>query len=451
MANAPDTVLVGKKDVLLRLERVLARERQNNVLLVGEPGVGRTTLVEKLAKLVSWGEVAEPLRYKHIFELKAQELDPENLREFLAEATNAGNVIIVIDDIHAYPQLLDVLVPFTDVSSLQIIGITDFGGFHRSLKQRGGIMQRFEKVEVAESTQEETAALIGAMAKARGVELGAEVVTEIVELSNRLIHNSPQPEKSIDLLEELAVGRNKISTEDVHSLLSQKTGVPVGDVSKKERDVLLNLEEFLKKYIVGQEKAVEAISRSMRRARSGVSSEERPVGSFLFLGPTGVGKTYTAQTLARIYYGSFESVVHFDMTEYSRKESLTSFVNSLVVAIEENPFTLLLFDEIEKAHPEIFNVLLQVLDDGRLTDGKGRTVNFKNTIIIMTSNLGTEIIKEMTDFGFSIAEKGGKSSKMPDMESVEDKINEILRKNFRPEFLNRFDAVVLFQTLNYFL
>lgn len=428
MARVPETSLIGKQESYAHMERVLAREHQNNVLLVGEPGVGRTTLVEQFAKRASWGETLSSLEYRHVFEIKTEDLSKEEIRRLFYESAAAGNIIVVLDNLHTNEEVLNELLPFTEARELQIVGITDYNGYHTVLKNRRDIMQRFEKVEVAEPTADEVVALLSAIARAREVSVSEETLREIIRLSDQLIHRVPQPEKSLDILEELFVAKKKeITTADVHALIGDKTGVPVGSLSEEERDVLLHLEELLKQHIIGQDEAVEEVAKTLQRARAGISGGNRPIGSFLFLGPTGVGKTFTAKVLSRIYYKNDNAMVRFDMSEYSRQGSVDRFAAELVVAIENNPFTLVLFDEIEKAHPSILNLFLQILEEGHITDPKGEKAYFNNTFIICTSNAGSQLIAE-------------------DPTILEDELVDYTVKEgiFKMEFLNRFDGVVAF-------
>lgn len=428
LAQAPETALVGKQQALHQIERILGRERQNNVLLIGEPGVGRTTLLEQLAKRLRWGDTLPQLQYRHIFELQIESMGQEDVRRLMNEAVAAGNIIVVINDLHAYPELPDILLPYIQVADFQIIGVTNFSGYHQNLKFRTDLLQAFEKVEIAEPSNEETEQLLKSIADAHKVSLEGGVTGEIVRLTNQLVHTIPQPEKAIDILEELFVaGTPNITLQAVHTLLSEKTGVPVGELSTRERDILIHLENLLKQYIVGQDPAIESITKAMKRARAGVADESRPVGSFLFAGPTGVGKTYTAQVLSRIYYGSFDAVVRFDMTEYNRSASVGAFTENLIVAMEENPFTLVLFDEIEKAHPEIINLFLQMLEDAHITNQDGRKAYFNNALIVCTSNAGSDLLVEKPDLG------------------QEELVSYMIQERiFSPELLNRFNEIVVF-------
>jgi|SRR6056297_220947 len=431
MARASEQPLIGKADALAQLERVLGREFQNNVLLVGEPGVGRTTLIEQFANRASWGETLPALQYRRVFQLVTDELSPAELRKLFVTAASAGNVVVVLDNLHTNEAVLNELLPFTEARELQIIGITDYTGYHEVLKHRRDIMQRFEKVEVAEPSAAETQALLKAMAAARTLAVTDETLTAIVTLSDQLIHRVPQPEKSIDIFEELLVTESKeITLEAVHELLAQKTGVPVGKLSETERDALLHLEDTLKQHIFGQDAAVEAVASTLQRARTGMGQAGKPIGSFLFLGPTGVGKTYTAKLLSRIYYQSDNAMVRFDMSEYAQAGSAERLMNELVVQIENNPFTLLLFDEVEKAHASVLDLFLQMLDEAHITNTRGEKAYFTNAFIICTSNAGSQLLLEQ-----------------PDTTEVALIDQLVQRGTFRMEFLNRFNGIVAFRPL----
>jgi ATP-dependent Clp protease ATP-binding subunit ClpC len=423
--------LIGKEEAMLRLEQVLSRSTQNNALVVGDPGVGRTTLVTQFANRVAWGQTLPALRYRHVFELSLEGMESDDLRALLVEAVEAGNVIVILDNLHAYPHLFDAIINFTEVPQLQIIGITDTEHYHSSLKSHAALLQRFEKVEVSEPDISATIALVEASLFRDEITVEEGVAAEIVRLTDRLVMHVPQPEKSLDVVEELLSASPKhIGISDVHALMTLKSGVPVGQIQKEERETLMNLKETLLKSIVGQEEVVQGITEALKRGRSGVGSEKRPIGSFLLLGPTGVGKTHTAKKLAEAYYGSEEKMVRFDMTEFAQEKSAEDFAHRLVVAIEENPFTLVLFDEIEKAHTKTLNLFLQILDEARITDASGRQAQFYNAFIICTSNAASDLVVKDKHI------------------SQEHFLERVIEKGIlSPEFLNRFDGVFLFRPL----
>jgi ATP-dependent Clp protease ATP-binding subunit ClpC len=424
--------LIGKEDAVARLENIIAGDNENNVLIVGAPGVGRKTLVLELARRIAWGRVLPELQYKHIFEISLENLSKDDVRALFSEAANAKNIILVIDNIHSYTEVFPSIIPFTDLPQLPIIAITDTDHYHSVLKVHGDFLKSFETIELKEPSDDEVAALVAGALEAKKITFDPDVPKEIVKQTNHLVMHVPQPEKSMDVVEELVAKQPKhLAVQDVHDLMSVKTGVPVGKISDEERNVLLNLEPTLREAIIGQEEVIKGIADTLRRGRSGVASESRPIGSFLFLGPTGVGKTHTAKCLAKLYYGSEEKMVAFDMTEFSQESSLDEFTKRLVVAIEENPFTLVLFDEIEKAHKAIHNLFLQILDEARITDSEGREAKLYNTFIICTSNaLSDELVKNP---------KIEKAKFISDM--LENKI-------FSPELLNRFDGVCLYRPLS---
>ncbi|HEX8946999.1 MAG TPA: AAA family ATPase [Candidatus Paceibacterota bacterium] len=450
-------------------ERVLARDGKNNVILVGPPGVGKTMIIASLARRIERGETLAPLAYKHIRRLDTGALlsgnnatqDSETrLRLVLADAMRAGNSILLIDDIHTLfdesgaagtINAREVLLPYLTSARLQVIGMTTDEGYHQTVAAHADLAGAFEKVEVREPEKEAVYAVLREIvprieAHDRALIL-FQALRAAIELSDRYLKNAPFPEKAIDLLQEAAVyahtrGRGTIVTAaDVEAVLARKTGIPVGDTAASERTVLLSLEQELHKRVIGQDEAISVIANAMRRARAGVTSAKKPIGSFLFLGPTGVGKTETAKALAAAYFGAEKHMVRFDMSEYQEQSSLSRLIGHesegglLTTALLDHPFSLVLLDEIEKAHPDILNVFLQVLDDGRLTDALGRTVDFTNAIIIATSNAGAEMIREAAS-----------ASHDADLKA---RVLESLQTQgvFRPEFLNRFDAIVMFDPL----
>lgn len=431
MGDAPEKIVVGREEVFEQIERILARETQDNVLLVGDPGVGRTTVLESFARRLKRGNTLPEIRYRRVYELKVEGLTEGELRELLNEAQEAGNIILVVEDFHAYPSLLSIIAPYLEASEFQVIGVTDFTGFHGSLKDRSDIMRLFEKIEIPEPGSESVFETLREHARIHSLDVDDETLRTVVRLSDSFMHNEPQPEKSLDLLEELAVLGKKITTADVEKIVNQKTGVPVGQVREGEREKLLNLEAYMSEHIIGQEEAVKSISEAMRRARAGLKKAGKPIGSFLFFGPTGVGKTHTAKTLAEVYFGAPDRMIRFDMSEFTAPPSLPSFTERLTIATEENPFSLILFDEVEKASREILDLFLQILDEGILTDNRGRRAYFDNAIIICTSNAGSDVLQA--------------NPVLPKETLIDDLIQ---AQVFRPEFLNRFDGLVMFRPLS---
>jgi len=379
------------------------------------------------------------------------------------EAVTAGNIILFVEDIHSLfggeiskigaIDASEVILPYLQSSQLQLIGTTTFKEYHQYIEANSAVAASFEKIEVSEPTENETIRILedtAPMIETRNkVVVTYEALKEIVKLAKRYLFDRPFPEKAIDLLDEVAVyvasrTADKIITPvHVQQLISEKTKIPVGEVQETEKDKLLNLEEFLHKRVIDQNEAIAAISEAMRRARSGLKKEGKPIGSFLFLGPTGVGKTETARALAESYFGSESAMSRLDMSEFKTPESMDRLIGTpdghegvLTSQIKENPFCLLLLDEIEKAHPDVLNLFLAILDEGRMTDRFGKKVDFSNSIIIATSNAGAELIRESI--------KAGESP-----EILREKLLEYLQRGgiFKPEFLNRFDGVISFKPL----
>jgi ATP-dependent Clp protease ATP-binding subunit ClpC len=465
--------LIGHQKEIYAIERILARSGENNVLLVGRAGSGRSTVACSFAQKVIEGRSFSNLNDKRVLELDMQAvlagLDTpgeilERLKIIFSEAVSSGNVILVIDEIHNYlgsdkgPAALDitsVILPYLSSSSFQVIGITTYEGWHKYVENNASVKNLFVKVEVIEPTAEQTILILEDMLS--GLEMrykisvSYRVLRDIVKLTERYIQDAPFPEKAIDILTEAFVytvskGERTISPENINKIISERVEVPVGTIQETEREKLLVLEQRIHERIINQEEAVKLISEAMRRARVGIGGGKRPIGSFLFLGPTGVGKTETSKALAEAYYGSAERMIRFDMSEYQEVSSINRLVGSVEVgepglftkAISDNPFSLILLDEIEKAHPNILNLFLQVFDEGWVTDAFGKKISLTDCIIIGTSNAGAELIRQKV--------KEGKN-----LESFKEDLTDYLLKNgiFKPEFLNRFDAVVIFRPLTH--
>lgn len=464
--------LISREDEIKGMEQVLSRTSENNVLLNGEPGVGRETVILGFAQMVLYGKTLPSLCKKRILELDLntllagaknyQEIQ-ERFKKAIDQGVKAGNIILVIKELHNFIEsqsgvgqvnIAEALVPYLNVPEFSIIASTTPEGLYKNLKQEPGILNAFEEVTVNQPNQDETLMILQDVVlnlerKSKTI-ITYQALGSIVEKTNKFIQNIPQPEKAIDALDQafaLAVfQKNKLVLEKhINQVMSQKAKIPLGSLRDKEKEILLNLENILHKRIINQELAISSISQAMRRARAGISKIKKPIGSFLFLGPTGVGKTETAKALAESYFGSEDRMIRFDMSEYQVQESLEKLIGSisgksggyLIRAIEEQPFSLVLLDEIEKAHSEILNLFLQVLDEGRLTSGLGKTVSFQNAIIIATSNAGSELIRQKIVQGYDLAK------------TKNEIINELLKQNlFRPEFLNRFDGVILFKALS---
>jgi ATP-dependent Clp protease ATP-binding subunit ClpC len=463
--------LIGHDKEIYAIERILSRSGENNVLLVGQPGSGRSTIAYAFAKKVVEGRSFSNLNDKRILELDMQAvfsgLDTpgdilERLKIIFSEAVNSGNVILVIDEIHNYlgsekgPAAINItpiILPYLSSSNFQVIGTTNYEAYHKYIETNPSAKSLFVKVEVDEPTTQQTIFIledmIPGLERRYGVSVSYRILRDVVKLTERYIQNAPFPGKAIDILTEVlsyttSKGEKNVLPEYVSRIISERVEVPVGAIQEEEREKLLALEERIHQRIVDQEEAVKLISEAMRRARAGIKGGKRPIGSFLFLGPTGVGKTETSKALAAAYFGSEDRMVRFDMTEYQDASSVNRMIGFaekgepglFTKAIIENPFSLVLLDEIEKTHPNILNLFLQVFDEGWLTDAFGKKVSFANAIIIGTSNAGAELIRENV--------KAGKS-----LDSFkEDLIDHLLKQGiFKPEFLNRFDAVVVFKPL----
>jgi len=463
--------LIGHDKEIYAIERILSRSGENNILLVGQPGSGRSTIVYAFAQKVAQGLSFVNLNDKRVLELDMQAvfsgLDTpgdilERLKIIFSEAVNAGNVILVIDEIHNYlgaekgPAAINItpiILPYLSSPNFQVIGITNFEAYHKYIENNPSAKNLFVKVEVNEPNAQQTIFILEDMLpgleKRYDVGVSYRVIRDIVKLTERYIQNMPFPGKAIDILTEVlsytsSLGEKRVLPSYVTKIISERIEVPVGTIQEEEKQKLLALEERIHQRVINQEEAVKVISEAMRRARAGIKGGKRPIGSFLFLGPTGVGKTETAKALAQAYFGSEERMIRFDMTEYQDALGLNRMIGFaergepglFTKAISDNPFSLVLLDEIEKTHPNILNLFLQVFDEGWLTDAFGRKVSFTNAIIIGTSNAGAELIRENV--------KKGKS-----LDAFKEELIDYLLKQgiFTPEFLNRFDAVVVFKPL----
>ncbi|MCH7552222.1 ATP-dependent Clp protease ATP-binding subunit [Patescibacteria group bacterium] len=456
------------------LARILSRSQINNALIIGEPGSGRERLLLDFASKSSLGEHGNPLlNYKRIIRLElsyllssleSREQVEQTLEHIFAEVVKAGNVILAIDEFHNFVggrsdtqeavttmNITGILMSYLRSPNFPLITMTTFAGLHRYIEQNPSLLSMFEKIEVSEISEDDT--LMVLLEKVPELEamynraISYPALKVVIAYSSKYIQTMPMPKKAIDLLEEtvvaLAQTNEKILLEKhVARLLSEKTQIPIGEVEEAEREKLLNLEDLIHQRIINQTEAVKEVASSLRRARAEISSRNGPMGSFVFLGPTGVGKTETAKALAAIYFGSEKRMIRLDMSEFQNTQDVQRLLGTqnqdglLTTTVREDPFSLILLDELEKAHPNILNLFLQVLDEGQITDGVGRKVDFRHTIIIATSNAGYRLILQ--------AIKEGK-----DFTQLKQKMFDHLfaEGTFRPEFINRFDGVVLFRPL----
>lgn len=536
--------VVGRDPQIRRVVTILNRRTKNNPVLIGEPGVGKTAIVEGLAQRIVAEDVPDSLLEKRIVMLdlagmiagtKYRGEFEERLKKVMAELEQDSKTIVFVDEMHllvgagAAEGAMDagnILKPALARGKIQMIGATTTDEYTKHIEKDAALERRFQPVQVPETTVPETLAILKGLRKHyeefHGVEVSDEVLDNIVQLAKRYINDRFMPDKAIDLLDETAahlrVDKGKtspevrklqkelklintriddavdnedyekaaqyktrasqineeltkleatdktarritVTDEDVADVVARMTGIPVKKVIKSEAKYLLNLEKNLGKFIIGQHEAVEAVSRAVRRNRSGIASSNRPIGSFIFLGPTGVGKTELARVLAREFFGSEDAMIKIDMSEFGEHHNVSRLVGApagyvgyddggqLTDKIRRHPYSLVLFDEIEKAHPDTFNMLLQILEDGTLTDGKGRKIDFTNTIVIMTSNIGADKLQKEASFGFSAA----RPSDLDDLDALHDlnrsKVMDALKKQMRPELLNRIDKTIVFRAL----
>jgi len=464
----PETV--GHQKEISAMERILSRrESKNNVLIVGESGSGRKSMIQALTIKSVLGESLPEINYKRVAQLdlpalisqvKSQEEIASILDTIFKEVITAGNIILVIDEFHNFVgeisragtfDISGVISPYLPLLSFQIVAITTFEGLHKNIEQNSSILSLFEKVEVSEISERETLLLLENLALNLEVKykkfISYPALRDIINYCLKYITSAPFPEKAMNLLDEVMVYLTQtkdriLLPKHVAKIVSEKTQIPVGEVEAKEKEILLNLETVLHRKIINQEEAVKEVSAALRRARADLTIRKGPMGCFLFLGPTGVGKTETSKALAEIYFGSENRMIRLDMSEFQNVTDTPRLLGSpeeeglFTTQVRERPFSLILLDEIEKAHPNILNLFLQVLDEGHLTDGLGRKVDFKNSIIIATSNAGYQVILEALK----------KDKAMPE---IKDELLDFLFKEgiFRPEFINRFDAVIVFKSL----
>ncbi|MFI5270639.1 MAG: ATP-dependent Clp protease ATP-binding subunit [Candidatus Saccharimonadales bacterium] len=536
--------VVGRDSQIRRVITILNRRTKNNPVLIGEPGVGKTAIVEGLAQRIIVEDVPDSLLDKRIIVLdlagmiagtKYRGEFEERLKKVMSELEKDKNTIVFIDELHlivgagAAEGAMDagnILKPALARGKIQLIGATTTAEYTKHIEKDAALERRFQPIQVPETTVPETIAILkglrGHYEKFHGVTLNDEVLEDAVVFAKRYINDRYMPDKAIDLIDEtsahLRVDKGKtspevralqkeqklvnaqieeavdnedyeraaraktrasqineklkamhatnkqtkpltVTSEDIADVVARITGVPVKKVIRSEAKYLLTLEKTLSKYVIGQKEAVTAVSKAIRRNRSGIGSDKRPIGSFIFLGPTGVGKTELARVLAREFFGSENALVKIDMSEFSEHHNVARLVGApagyvgyddggqLTDKIRRQPYSLVLFDEIEKAHPDTFNMLLQILEDGSLTDAKGRKIDFTNTVVIMTSNIGAEKLQKEANFGFHAKN----NSDLKDLEELhktnEGRVSDELKKMLRPELLNRIDKTIVFRSL----
>ena len=479
--------VVGREVEIERVVQILSRRKKNNPILIGEPGVGKSAIVEGIALRICSGK-AGALRDKRIVTLDIASMVAgttyrgqfeERMKQVITELNTHPEVILFIDEIHTLIgagnasgslDAANILKPALARGEVQCIGATTTAEYAKSIEKDGALERRFQKVQVRPTTSEETLDILTRLsehyAQYHNVVYTHEVIKACVALSERYITDRAFPDKAIDVMDEAGArshARQKaegeqsvapyvLTTEDVAGVVSMMSGVPVQRVAKAENEQLRTMSESLRKRIIGQDKAVETVVRAIQRSRLGLRDPRRPIGTFFFLGQTGVGKTYLAQCLAEEMFGSREAIIRFDMSEYMEKHTVSLLVGAppgyiahedggkLTEAVRRKPYSILLFDEIEKAHPDIFNILLQVLDEGRLTDRQGHMVDFRNTVIVLTSNVGTRQLQEIHRIGFGGVEE--------QKHSTTQTLTKALQKQFPPEFVNRIDNIVIFEPLS---
>ena len=474
---------IGRDKEIERVVQILSRRKKNNPILIGEPGVGKSAIVEGLALRIVADE-ADALRGKRIVTLDIASMVAgttyrgqfeERMKQVITELREHPEIILFVDEIHTLIgagnasgslDAANILKPALARGEVQCVGATTTAEYAKTIEKDGALERRFQKVMVRPTTIDETVKILKRLsehyADYHHVVYTDAVLRTCVELSERYLTDRTFPDKAIDVLDEVGA-RSKakqdkesapyvITTEDVAGVVSMMSGVPVQRVATAESERLRTMADSLKRRVIGQDKAVETVVRAIQRSRLGLRDPKRPIGTFFFLGQTGVGKTYLAQCLAEEMFGSKDAMIRFDMSEYTEKHTASLLVGAppgyvahedggkLTEAVRRKPYSIILFDEIEKAHPDIFNVLLQVLDEGRLTDRQGHIVDFRNTIIVLTSNVGTRQVQE---FGAGI---GFETDEM-DQKRVNATLIKALQKQFPPEFVNRIDNVVTFEPL----
>lgn len=475
--------VVGREREISRVIQILSRRTKNNPVLVGEPGVGKTAVAEALARRVARGEVPDTLKNRRIVTLDLASMlagtkyrgdFEDRVKCIIKEVQRAGDVIVFIDELHTIVgagsaegaiDAANILKPALGRGEIQVIGATTPEEYRKHIEKDAALERRFQPVNVPEPDGEccerMLLALRGSLEAHHGLRITDEAVSAAIRLSTRYICDRYLPDKAIDLLDEAASrvrvegspARTQVEASDVAEVVSAWTGVPASAITEPESERLLRLEEALHRRVVGQDEAVSAVARAIRRGRVGLADPRRPLGSFLFLGPTGVGKTELCRALAEAVYGDEEALIRLDMSEYMEKHAVSKLIGSppgyvgygeggqLTERVRRRPWSVVLFDEIEKAHEDVYNLLLQIMEDGRLTDSEGRRADFRSTIVVMTSNVGAKAITENRPaLGFSGAARDGDGA-------VREAVMAELRRTFRPEFLNRVDDAIVFRRL----
>ena len=537
--------VIGRKNEIQRVIEILSRRTKNNPCLIGEPGVGKTAVVEGLAEKIVANDVPEQLKNKRVVSVDMANMVAgakyrgdfeERIKKLLKEVQKAKDVILFIDEIHTIVgagsaegaiDAANILKPMLARGEIQLVGATTLKEYRKFIEKDAALERRFSQVMVQEPTEEDSVKILQGLRDKyeahHNVKIGDDAIKACVELSSRYINDRFLPDKAIDLMDEAAARlkmksytepdsfkklqdeidrldkekeetirsqdfekaakirdeennkkkelekqkqdwKNKqskqiltLKEENICEVVSAWTGIPVSKVSETESEKLKNLEQNLHNRVVGQNEAVKAVADAIKRSRLGLKDPNKPIGSFLFLGPTGVGKTELSKALAETLFGTEDSLIRIDMSEYMESQSTAKLIGAppgyvgydeagqLTEKVRRKPYSVILFDEIEKAHPDVMNILLQVLDDGRLTDSQGRTVNFKNTIIIMTSNVGARLITEKKTLGFTSS--SDESDPKKEYEKTKEEVMAELKKEFKPEFLNRIDDIIVFHKL----
>ena len=481
--------VIGRNHEISRIIQILSRRTKNNPCLVGEPGVGKTAIVEAIAARIAAGEVPDSIKNKRLLTLdlpamvagsKYRGEFEERIKRVISEVKTDGNILLFLDEIHTIIgaggaegsiDAANILKPALARGELQLIGATTLNEYRKYFEKDAALERRFQPVTVEEPTKEETVEILQGIKQKyeeyHKVRITEEAIEAAVSMSARYINDRFLPDKAIDVLDEAAskVKLNlpvkedsgiKVTMEenDIADVIALWTKIPVAKITEKESVKLKKLNRILTKRVIGQKEAVDAVSNAIRRGRVGLKDPKRPIGSFLFLGPTGVGKTELSKALAEAVFGSENSIIRVDMSEYMEKHSVSKLIGSppgyvgyddggqLSERVRRNPYSVILFDEIEKAHPDVFNILLQVLDEGHITDNTGRKVDFKNTVIIMTSNAGAQRIIEPKMLGFNSS-----SDETVNYEKMKTGVMEEIKQIFKPEFLNRIDEIIVFRSL----